>query len=347
MINDILDFSKIEAGKLEIEASTFDLRDSSKTSHGCCAAAGARKGPRAVLHTSNRRCPTSVRGDPARLRQVLVNLSAMPIKFTDQGEVSLIRRQSRVERRSSKLLFAVRDTGIGIPADRVDTLFEAVHRRPTSSTTRRFGGTGLGLSISKRLAEAMGGTIEVDSVPGQGSTFRFEILLRQCDVPLTSEVANQLAGLRVQLVVRHPSDRRILDRQLIPEGCSLTFASTAQQGLCSVQCDAGRRQSPLPAAVVVDYELADHSGPWLAAAIRESGAPPSSFILLTSLSASVPDADTRLIDRVVTKPARPRYWCAPWRNSRRPAGRALKAPTSLRPHSRFPACAYCSRKTIR
>jgi PAS domain S-box-containing protein len=300
LVNDILDFSKIEAGRLELESIEFNIQNVMEDAIDAVALRAAEKSLELRVDIEPA-TPRMFRGDPLRLRQILLNLLSNAIKFTSSGEVSLSLSTSAGPADSSQLLFTVRDTGIGIAADRINTLF-APFIQADNSTTRRFGGTGLGLSISKRLAEAMGGTIEVDSVTGQGSTFRFEILLRQCDAPLTSEVANQLAGLRVQIVVRQPSDRRILDRQLTPEGCSLTFASTAQEGLA--QYHAMLAADRPPAAVVVDYELADHSGPWLAAAIRESGAPPPSFILLTSLSASVPDAETRLIDRVVTKPAK-------------------------------------------
>jgi two-component system, sensor histidine kinase and response regulator len=148
----------------------------------------------------------------------------------------------------------------------------------------------------------MGGTIEVESTPGQGSTFRFAVCLSQGDSMVASEVANQLVGLRVLIVVRHGSNRRIIDRQLTPEGCILTFASTAEEGLEQYRAMLSADRPPV--AIIVDYELPDHSGPWLAAAIRASAAPPSSLILLTSLSTSIPDGDMRLIDRVVTKPAK-------------------------------------------
>jgi CheY-like chemotaxis protein/HPt (histidine-containing phosphotransfer) domain-containing protein len=200
-----------------------------------------------------------------------------------------------------KLLFAVRDTGIGIAEDRINTLF-APFIQADSSTTRRFGGTGLGLSISKRLAEAMGGSIEVDSVSGQGSTFRFAVCLEQSDAPIASEVANQLVGLRVLIVVGQRSNRRILERQLAPEGCKLTFAATAEEGLAQYRAMLAADRPPV--AIIVDHELSDHSGAWLAAAIRASAAPPSSLVLLTPLSVSLPEADMRLIDRVVTKPAK-------------------------------------------
>ena len=300
LINDILDFSKIEAGRLELESIDFNIQSIIEDTIDAVALRAAEKSLE-LLVDMEPATPRIFRGDPLRMRQILLNLLSNAIKFTGHGEVSLTLSTAAGPSGTVRLLFAVRDTGIGIPPNRIDTLF-APFMQADSSTTRRFGGTGLGLSISKRLAEAMGGTIEVDSTPGQGSTFRFAVCLQQGKAMIASEVANQLAGQRVLIVVKHGSNRRIIDRQLTPEGCNLTFASTAEEGLERYrEMLSGDRP---PVAIIVDYELDDHKGPWLAAAIRESAAPPSSLILLTSLSTSLPDADLRLIDRVVTKPAK-------------------------------------------
>ncbi len=245
--------------------------------------------------------PGIFRGDPLRLRQVLLNLLSNAIKFTGRGEVTLSLSSAAAGEGLTALSFEVRDTGIGIPTDRINTLF-APFMQADSSTTRRFGGTGLGLSISKRLAEAMGGSIQVESTVGSGSTFRFSLCLPQSNASVASEVANQLVGLRVLIVVGHPGKRRTLRRQLMSEGCELTFASGAQDGLAQYQSMLASDRPP--AAVILDYELTDHSGVWLAQAIRHSAAPPSSLLLLTSLSTSLSSADAELIDRVVTKPAR-------------------------------------------
>jgi PAS domain S-box-containing protein len=300
LVNDILDFSKIEAGRLELESIDFNIQNVIEDTIDAVALRAAEKSLELLVDIEPA-TPRIFRGDPLRLRQVLLNLLSNAIKFTERGEVSLALSTAAGPGDKTRLLFAVRDTGIGIPANRINTLF-APFIQADSSTTRRFGGTGLGLSISKRLAEMMDGTIEVDSVPDHGSTFRFAVCLRQGDAMIASEVANQLVGLRVLIVVRHGSTRRIIDRQLTPEGCLLTFASSAEEGLEQYRAMLGADRPP--AAVIVDYELADRSGPWLAAAIRASAAPPSSLILLTSLSTSVPHADMRLIDRVVTKPAK-------------------------------------------
>jgi PAS domain S-box-containing protein len=300
LVNDLLDFSKIEAGRLELESIEFNMQNLIEDAIDAVALRAAEKGLELLVDIEPA-TPRIFRGDPMRLRQVLLNLLSNAVKFTTHGEISLNLSTAAGSGDSLKLMFAVSDTGIGIAPDRVHALF-APFIQADNSTTRRFGGTGLGLSISKRLAETMGGTIEIDSVPGQGSTFRFAICLQQCDTPVASKVANQLDGLRVLIVVRHLNNRRILDRQLTAEGCSLDFASTADEGLAQYRTMLGADRPP--AAIIVDYELSDHSGAWLAAAIRESAAPPSSLILLVSLSTSLTDAETRLVDRVVTKPAK-------------------------------------------
>jgi PAS domain S-box-containing protein len=300
LINDILDFSKIEAGRLELESIDFNIQSVIEDAIDAVALRAAEKSLELLVDIEPQ-TPRAFRGDPLRLRQILLNLLSNAVKFTGRGEVNLTLGTTAGAGGAMRLSFAVSDTGIGIPSDRIGTLF-APFIQADNSTTRRFGGTGLGLSISKRLAETMGGNIEVDSTPGQGSTFRFSICLPPGDTMVASEVDNQLVGLRVLIVVKHGSNRRTIDRQLTPEGCILTFASSAEEGLEQYRTMLSSDRPPV--AIIVDYELPDHSGPWLAAAIRASSAPPSSLILLTSLSTSLPEADMRLIDRVVTKPAK-------------------------------------------
>jgi len=300
LINDILDFSKIEAGRLEFESIDFDLQSVIEDAVDAVALRAAEKGLELLVDIEPA-TPDRFRGDPMRVRQVLLNLLSNAIKFTASGEVGLTLSTAAGGDGKTQLLFAVRDTGIGIAPERVSTLF-APFIQADSSTTRRFGGTGLGLSISKRLAEAMDGSIEVESAPGQGSTFRFALCLQQSEGATGGEAANQLAGLRVLIVVGHPSHRRILDRQLTREGCSLTFAASAAEGLAQYRAMLSADRPPV--AIILDHELGDQSGPWLAAAIRASGAPPSSLILLMPLSASLAEADLKLIDRVVAKPAK-------------------------------------------
>jgi two-component system, sensor histidine kinase and response regulator len=300
LINDILDFSKIEAGRLELESIEFNVQSVIEDAVDAVALRAAEKRLEFLVDIEPS-TPRIFRGDPLRLRQVLLNLLSNAIKFTTAGEVSLGLSGSDAGGGKMKLKFAVRDTGIGIAPDRINTLF-APFIQADSSTTRRFGGTGLGLSISSRLAQAMGGTIEVDSTPGQGSTFQFAIYLQPGDAPVASEVANQLVGVPVLIVVARASNRQLLARQLSPEGCRLNFASTASEGLA--QYSAMLAADHPPAAIIVDHDLGDHSGTWFAAAVRDAGAPPAPLIMLCPLSNPLPDAELRLIDRVVAKPAK-------------------------------------------
>ena len=181
IINDILDFSKIDAGKLELDLQPFDV-------HGCIEDALELVAPQAyakglqVSYHLESRLPSSIVSDITRVRQVLFNLLSNAIKFTERGEVVVSVSSTEIEPGVHELTFAVRDTGIGIPRERLNRLFQSFSQ-VDASTTRRYGGTGLGLVISKRLAELLGGRIWVESTPGQGSTFSFSIRARE-HVPL-------------------------------------------------------------------------------------------------------------------------------------------------------------------
>jgi PAS domain S-box-containing protein len=171
ILNDILDFSKVEAGKLELEQAEMSLRETLENVARLIAVQAHAKGLEVAVRVE-RKVPEVVRGDPARLRQILINLIGNAVKFTSQGEIAVEMNVVESSAQSTTVRVAVRDTGIGIPADRLEALFHPFTQVDTS-TTRRFGGTGLGLSIVKRLAELMGGTVGVESKPGVGSTFWF------------------------------------------------------------------------------------------------------------------------------------------------------------------------------
>jgi signal transduction histidine kinase/CheY-like chemotaxis protein len=176
IVNDILDFSKIEAGKLSIEETDFALRQTIREGLMTLALRAADQG--LVLRTEiDPAIPDHVRGDPTRLRQVLLNLIGNAIKFTERGEVVLAVQKLALEADKVDLRISVRDTGIGIPADRLAGIFDAF-TQADSSTTRKYGGTGLGLTITRRLVELMGGEMSVASKPGEGSTFSFDLQLR-------------------------------------------------------------------------------------------------------------------------------------------------------------------------
>ena len=214
VIDDILDYSKIEAGRLELELEPFDVR-------ACVEGALDIVAPRASEKDVELGClvddevPAGILGDSTRLRQILLNLLSNAIKFTDEGEVVVHVRSQPAGRNSHHLELAIRDTGIGIPQDRMDRLF-ASFSQVDASTTRRYGGTGLGLAISKRLVELMGGTMWAESREGEGSTFHLTLTARQAEVPARialPEGLSPLSGKQVLVVDDNATSREIVIRQ--------------------------------------------------------------------------------------------------------------------------------------
>ncbi len=300
VVNDVLDFSKIAAGSVELESIVFDLQSVIEDSVDAVALQASEKRLELLVDLEPS-TPRFFRGDPMRLRQILLNLLSNAVKFTERGEVALTVSAEARAGVGSLVQFRVSDTGIGIPADRIDTLFNPFIQAD-SSTTRQFGGTGLGLSISERIAQAMGGSIAVASTVGQGSTFRFSVCLDRSETAVAPETAKTLQGLRVLIVAGHPSQRKILERKLAPEGCDLLFAGSAREAL-EVFHAALARDAP-PAVLLIDHDLPDRSGLAVASAMRESGAPPASVILMTSLSTSLRKEETQRVDRIINKPAK-------------------------------------------
>jgi len=214
IINDILDFSKIEAGKLDLEVLDFDLRTTLEDMNEALALRAQEKSLEFILNIEPE-VPSLLRGDPGRLRQVLTNLIGNAIKFTAKGEIVVRAGLEAEDDRGAMVRFSVSDTGIGIPADKADKLFEAF-TQADSSTTRLYGGTGLGLTISKRLVEMMGGRIGVESAPDVGSTFwftaRFE---KQTGYPEKAfEAPPDLRGARVLVVDDNGTNRFVLKKML-------------------------------------------------------------------------------------------------------------------------------------
>ena len=213
VIDDILDYSKIEAGKLELEREPVDLRE-------CVEGALEIVAPRAWEKAIELGClidedaPPGIVGDAGRLRQVLLNLLSNAVKFTEEGEVVVDVTAVETEADAYRLEIAVRDTGIGIPTDRMDKLFESFSQ-VDASTTRRYGGTGLGLAISKRLVGLMGGSMRVESEVGGGSTFRITLPVQAAELPergRLEETLPQLAGKRVLVVDDNATNREIVAR---------------------------------------------------------------------------------------------------------------------------------------
>jgi adenylate cyclase len=216
VINDILDYSKVEAGKLELERLPFHLRDCVESALDLVAMAAARKGLD-LAYFIEPDVPETIVSDQTRLRQVLLNLINNAVKFTEKGEVVLTvaREGGEAPEGQCRLLVTVRDTGIGIPADRQAHLFQSF-TQADATTTRRYGGTGLGLAISQRLVDLMGGRIWLESVEGKGTTFRFTITA-PIGTPIGTtalhEVRPDLEGKRVLIVDDNATNRHLLARQ--------------------------------------------------------------------------------------------------------------------------------------
>jgi PAS domain S-box-containing protein len=235
LINDVLDFSRIEAGQLAIENVPFSLRDKVKNCTALVADDAARKGLELTSWVADD-VPDVVLGDPVRLRQVLVNLLANAVKFTDRGAVRLTLEKAA--QGAPALRFAVSDSGIGIAAEKLPLLFDRFVQAD-SSTTRRFGGTGLGLAISKRLAALMGGRIEVESKPDSGSTFSLTLELREPAEKLTAPAAAAPAHRACRILLAEDNDlsRQIISTVLAQAGHDVTSVSCGTQAIAAASLD--------------------------------------------------------------------------------------------------------------
>jgi len=229
VINDILDFSKIEAGKLELEAIDFNLRDMLEETLKSFTLTAGQKGLELACEMPAS-VPETVHGDPTRLRQILINLVGNAIKFTEQGEVVLEVAPVDQDAQSILVQFTVRDTGIGVPAEKSQTIFEAFSQAD-GSTTRKYGGTGLGLTVSARLAALMGGKIWVGSQPGAGSRFHFTARFTvAAGVPGAATDAS-LENMRVILADDNPTSLRVLADLLGRWGMQVSLANNGPAAL--------------------------------------------------------------------------------------------------------------------
>jgi CheY-like chemotaxis protein/HPt (histidine-containing phosphotransfer) domain-containing protein/two-component sensor histidine kinase len=299
--NEVLDFSKIESGELELEYHPFDLRECLESALMLFALPSAAKGLHLVLRLDSE-CPERVSGDVTRFRQVIVNLVGNAVKFTSHGEVSVevsAQRGGDDPGAQIRLLVQVRDTGVGIPADRLERLF-APFAQADSSTARTHGGTGLGLVIARRFAEAMGGTVAVESHAGVGSTFTFTAVLAGVDgsEPATSR-PHALAGASALLVVANATEAAALGDLMAGWGMSSVVTATAEQAL-QLACGEPRFD-----AVVVDGDLPDQSSLGLAAALYDPAAGrPGRPVLLSTVHAPMSHSHRRLFAGRVNRPVR-------------------------------------------
>jgi GAF domain-containing protein/CheY-like chemotaxis protein len=269
IINDILDFSKIEAGRMDIEAHPFDLRECVESALDLVAPRAAEKHLE-TAYVFEGEVPRAVSGDVTRLRQILLNLLANAVKFTERGEVVLTVAATPAVAGEVELAFAVRDTGIGLTDEGKSRLFQKFSQAD-SSTTRKYGGTGLGLAISKRLAELMGGTMWAESDgPGKGSTFRFTIRAPLADLPSPARrdyagTQPELAGRRMLVVDDNATNRRVLSLQAGKWGMATRDTESPEEALRWL---AGGERFDL---AILDMHMPEMDGATLARRIREAG----------------------------------------------------------------------------
>ena len=282
VINDILDFSKIEAGKLTLELLDFDLRSAVDETMDLLAERGFNKGVNlaCLFHAD---VPNAVRGDPGRLRQILLNLLGNAIKFTEQGEVVVSVTVVHHTDDRATVRFEVQDTGIGLSPEAQTHLFQSFSQAD-GSTTRKYGGTGLGLAICKQLTELMGGQIGVVSRAGEGSTFWFTVPLgtRPSGTPSAVNVLSQdLRGLHLCVVDDHPTNRRILELYAKNWGVRCLLAENGSEALAQLRAMA--TQNDACDLAIIDMHMPGMDGLALARAIKADPAlAPTRLVLLTS-----------------------------------------------------------------
>ncbi|MDP1737374.1 MAG: PAS domain-containing protein [Caulobacter sp.] len=297
LLDDVIDFERIEAGRLELQDLPVDAGDLARSVFRLLEPQARAKG--LTLTLDGAEDLGWVRTDPVRLRQCLFNLMGNAVKFTLQGGVSL-----RCERPApGRLAFAIQDTGVGIPLDAQDRLFERFHQAD-ASTTRRFGGSGLGLAITRRLSEMMGGGVEFTSVPDVGSTFRLEIAAADAEAvkPVSGDTGALLDGLRVLVVEDNATNRMIAVKMLESLGA---VSQTASDGAAGVEA-AGAAVFDL---ILMDIQMPGMDGMEACRRIRAL-AGPSARTPIIALTANVlsHQRDTYLaagMDGVVGKPVSP------------------------------------------
>jgi len=268
VINDVLDFSKIEAGRLELDPIAFNLRDTLEETARALALWAHEKGLELLCDIKSE-VPDHIVGDPIRVRQIVVNLLGNAIKFTASGEVELeVKLESR-QNDQMELHFTVRDTGIGIPLEKQQLIFEAFSQAD-GSTTRKYGGTGLGLTISALLVKAMHGRIWVESAPGKGSSFHFTAMFGVGNVlePVWAEDDTQLAGIPVLIVDDNVTNRRILTETMWGWRMRPTAAASAEEALSQMR-SAAERGHPFH-LVLTDLHMPGMDGFQLAEQIKHT-----------------------------------------------------------------------------
>ena len=303
VINDILDFSKIESGKLELDPQDFNLRQCIEEVMDIFASRAAVVGLDLVYQIDHD-IPTQLLADGMRLKQVLINLLSNAVKFTPSGEVFLgISLLKRTDDDRLEIEFEVRDTGIGIPPDKLSRLFQAFSQ-VDSSTTRKYGGTGLGLAISQRLVALMGGTISAESTLGKGTSFRFHISAEISTQDLRIHVPCTMAGQegkRVLVVDDNGTNRRILQVQLEQWKLISVLADSAKEALAILE----QNQFDL---IISDMQMPEMDGVELSGLIKQKQ-PSLPIILLSSIGDETRDKYPHLFSAVLTKPVKQQSLC--------------------------------------
>ena len=302
IINDILDFSKIEAGQLSLDPIDFDLERSAHEICNLLMPKASNKNIELILNYSAE-CPRLLKGDPGRIRQIMMNLVGNALKFTEHGHVILqVRALSTSDDGQVELEVSVTDTGIGITADKQDHLFESF-TQADSSTTRKYGGTGLGLSISKQLVELMNGSIHVDSQPGKGSKFSFIIKLPIVEQRHYLEHKN-LKGKRVLIVDDHSINLHVLRQQLRHFGMIVSAANHYQQAIAILHNSSSQGQKI--DLIILDFHMPDMDGAELGQLILND--PKIATCPLVMYSSTAQKGDARKFESIgfsgyLTKPA--------------------------------------------
>lgn len=302
VINDVLDFSKIEAGKMELDPHDFDLRSCIEEVLDVFAAKAADDHIDLIFQVDHQ-LPAQIEGDGMRLRQVLINLLSNAMKFTPKGEIFLeVTQVQRTDDQQIEIEFKIRDTGIGIPEQKLNKLFEAFSQLD-SSTTRKYGGTGLGLVICERLVSLMGGEINVLSEPGRGSTFTFNIkakVSQHQQERTTPTFLNAIEGSRILIVEDNLTNQRILRLQLEQWKLKPVIATGAAQALLILAKDSSFD------LVITDMQMPDIDGLELCREIRNlyKDLP---VILLSSIGDESRKKYPGLFTAVLTKPVKQQH----------------------------------------
>ncbi|MBC7282810.1 PAS-domain containing protein [Hoeflea sp.] len=304
IINDILDFSKIDAGQLVLDEAPFDMREAVEDVAALVSSRAAERDIELIVRIDPG-LPARVVGDMGRVRQIITNLAGNAIKFTETGHVLIELTGSVNAGNMLDMTLSVHDTGIGIPQDKLDAVFDKFSQVDNSST-RRHEGTGLGLAITSRLVSLMNGRIRAESSIGEGSVFTIELSMPVDETAAKARIAPiDVTGSRILVIDDNPVNRAILSEQLTAWGFDACAAVSGQEGIDVLEA-AVRLDVPVD-AVILDYHMPDMDGVMTARAIRKTFGPDNPpIIMLTSMDLKSSDADIRkgIVQETLMKPAR-------------------------------------------